>query len=161
MKTTKKILFITVSLALLVFTSDSCKNDIINQPSPVGPSSIATILDLTANPNVIVAGKRDRQTAEITATLTRYDGAPISDRTVLFEVVNKDGWREHLGYLDGELSMQPVATDADGTARTRYYGPLRNEIQTNIELFIRATVVWEGSQFIQDMTPLYIIRDSN
>jgi len=161
MKTNKKIFLITASLALLLFTFDSCKKDIIDQPSPLGPSSIAIILDLNANPNVIVAGRLDRQTVEITATLTRFDGAPISDRTVLFEVVNKDGRREDLGYLEGELSMQTVATDAGGTARTHYYGPLKKEIRTNTDLYIRATVAWEGSQFIQDMIQLYIIRDSN
>jgi hypothetical protein len=161
MKTNKKIFLITASLALLLFTFDSCKKDIIDQPSPLGPSSIAIILDLNANPNVIVAGRLDRQTVEITATLTRFDGVPISDRTVLFEVVNKDGRREDLGYLEGELSMQTVATDAGGTARTHYYGPLKKEIRTNTDLYIRATVAWEGSQFIQDMIQLYIIRDSN
>jgi hypothetical protein len=161
MKTNKKIFLITASLALLLFTFDSCKKDIIDQPSPLGPSSIAIILDLNANPNVIVAGRLDRQTVEITATLTRFDRVPISDRTVLFEVVNKDGRREDLGYLEGELSMQTVATDAGGTARTHYYGPLKKEIRTNTDLYIRATVAWEGSQFIQDMIQLYIIRDSN
>jgi hypothetical protein len=161
MKTNKKIFLIAVSLALLVFTLDTCKSDIVEQPSPLGPSTIAIILDLNANPNVIVAGQLDRQTVEITATVTRYDGAPISDRTVLFEVVNKDGRRVDLGYLDGELSMQTVATDADGTARTLYYGPLKKEIRSNTDLYIRATVSWEGSQFIQDTTQLYVIRDSD
>ena len=161
MKTNRKIFLITVSLALLVFTFDSCKKDIIEQPSPLGPSSIAIILNLNANPNVIVAGRLDRQTVEITATLARYDGAPISDRTVLFEIVNLNGRRVDLGYLEGELSMQTVATDADGTARTHYYGPLKKEISSNTDLYIRATVAWEGSYFIQDTTQLYVIRDSD
>jgi hypothetical protein len=161
MKINKKIFLITVSLALLAFTFDSCKKDIIEQPSPLGPSSIAIILDLNANPNVIVAGRLDRQTVEITATLKRYDGAPITDRTVLFEIVNLNGRRVDLGYLEGELSMQTVATDAGGTAQTHYYGPLKKEINSNTDLYIRATVAWEGSYFIQDMTQLYVIRDSD
>jgi hypothetical protein len=161
MKTTKKILFITVSLALLVFTFDSCKKDIIDQPSPLGPSTIATILDLNINPNVIVAGQLDRQTVEITATLTRYDGTPISGRTVLFEVVNANGKRVDIGYFDGKLSLQTVATDANGTAQTQYYGPLKNEIRADLDLYIRATVAWEGSQFILDTTLLYVVRDPN
>jgi len=162
MKTNRKIFLITVSLALLVFTFDSCKKDIIEQPSPLGPSSIAIILDLNANPNVIVAGRLDRQTVEITATLARYDRTPISDRTVLFEIVNVSGRRVDLGYLEGELSMQTVATDAGGTARTHYYGPLKKEMGVNnTDLYIRATVAWEGSYFIQDTTQLYVIRDSD
>jgi hypothetical protein len=161
MKKNTKIFLIMVSLALLVFTLESCKTDTVEQPSPLGPSSIAIILDLNANPNVIVAGKLDRQTVEITATLKKYDGNPISDRAILFEVVNIDGRRLNLGYLDGELSMQTVATDAGGTALTHYYGPLKKEIRSNTDLYIRATVVWEGEQFIQDTTQLYIIRDDN
>jgi len=162
MKRNTKIFLITVSLALLVFTLDSCKSDIVEQPSPLGPSSIAIILDLNANPNVIVAGRLDRQTVEITAMLTRYDGTPISDRSVLFEIVNVKGRRVDLGYLEGELSMQTVATDASGTAQTHYYGPLKKEIgANNTDLYIRATVAWEGSYHIQDTVQLYIIRDSD
>jgi hypothetical protein len=159
MKTNKKIFLITVSLALLVFTLDSCKSDIVEQPSPLGPSTIAIVLDLNIKPNVIVAGRLDRQTVEITATLTRYDGAPISDRTIFFEVVNKDGKRVDIGYFEGELSMQTVVTDADGTAWTYYYGPLKKEISADVDLYIRATVAWEGSQFINDTTLLSVVRD--
>jgi hypothetical protein len=157
MKTNKKPILIAVSLALLLFTFYSCKSSTVSEPSPLGPSSIAIILDLNANPNVIVAGKLDRQTVEITATVSRYDGAPISDRAVFFEILNKNGNRTGLGYFDGKESTQIVATDAGGTARTHYYGPLEGEISTNHDLYIRATVTWEGSQFIQDKTPLYII----
>ena len=158
MKTTKRILFITVCLALLLFTFDSCKKDIIDQPSPLGPSTVAVFLVLNANPNVIMAGLLNRQTAEITASLKKYDGTPISDKTVFFEVVDESGNRMNLGYFDGSLSMQTVVTDADGTARTHYYGPLKDEVTTEY-IYIRATVAWEGSQFISDITPLYVVRD--
>ena len=161
MKTNKKIFLITVSLALLLFTLNSCKRDIIDQPSPLGPSTISIILDLSASPNVIFAGLLDRQTAEITATLKMYDGAPLSDRTVFFEVVDSAGDRLELGYFDGNLAMRTVATDASGTAQTHYYGPLTDEVTADGYLYIRATVAWEGSQFITDMTPLYVVRDSD
>jgi hypothetical protein len=55
--------------------------------------------------------------------------------------------------------MQTLATDAGGTARTRYYGPLKTEINADVDLYIRATVAWEGSQFIYDTTLLYVVRD--
>jgi len=161
MKTNKKIFLITVSLALLLFTLDSCKRDVLEQPSPLGPSTISVILDLSANPNVIFTGLLDRQTAEITATLKRYDGAPLSDRTVFFEVVDSAGSRLDLGYFDGNLAMQSVTTDAGGTAQTHYYGPLTDELTADGYLYIRATVAWEGSQFITDTTPLYVVRDSD
>ena len=161
MKTNKKIFLITVCLALLIFTFGSCKSDVVDTPSPLGPSSISVILDLTANPNVIFAGLLDRQTTEVTASLTRYDGSPLSDKTVFFEVVDSAGTRMDLGYFDGNLSMQTVATDSSGMARTHYYGPLTDEVTADGYLYIRATVAWEGSQFITDLAPLFVVRDSD
>jgi len=161
MKINKKPVLIAVSLALILFTFYSCKSSTVNEPSPFGPSSIATILKLNASPNVLFAGLMDRQTAEVTATLKRYDGASLSGRTVFFEVVNSSGTRVNLGYFDQEVPVQTVATDADGTARTTYYGPLQKELTYDRHLYIRATVTWEGSQFIKDETTLWIIRDSN
>jgi len=161
MKTNKPIFSITVCLALALFALDSCKSDTVSEPSPLGPSSIGVVLDLTASPNVIVADQTHRQTADITATLTKYDGIPLSDRTVLFEVVNGSGRRVDVGYLGDELSMQAVATDSNGTAKTQYFGPLKSEVRGNTDVFIRATVVWDSSQHIQDSIPIYIIQDSN
>lgn len=159
MKTTKRFLFITVSLALLLFTFDSCKNDTIDQPSPLGPSTVAISLVLDASPNMIMAGLLNRQTAEITATLKKYDGTPISNRNVFFEIVDENGNRMNLGYFNGNVPMQTVTTDSNGTARTLYYGPLKDEITAEGYLYIQATVAWEGSQFISDITPLYVVRE--
>jgi hypothetical protein len=161
MKTKTKPVLIAVSLALILFTFWSCKQDTVNEPSPLGPASIATILKLTASPNVLFAGLMDRQTTDLTATLTQYTGAPLSDKTVFFEVVDSAGDRMDLGYFDGNLAMQSVVTDAGGTAQTHYHGPLTEEITDNGYVYIRATVAWNGSQFITDTAPLYIVRDSD
>lgn len=161
MKTNKKPILIAVSLALLLFTFYSCKRTTVNEPSPTGPSTIATILKLNASPNVLLAGLMDRQTTEITATLMRYDGAPLSGKTVFFEVVNEAGNRLDIGFFDGSMAIQTVVTDGGGTARTHYHSPLTEEIADNGYVHIRATVSWEGSQFISDMTALYIVRDSD
>jgi len=161
MKTRKMVFSISVCLALALFSLDSCKSDTVSEPSPLGPSSIGVVLDLTASPSIIVADQTHRQTADITATLAKYDGIPLSDRTVLFEVVNGSGRRVDVGYLGDELSLQAVATDSNGTAKTQYTGPLRSEVKGNTDVFIRATVVWDGTQHIQDSIQIYIIRDSN
>jgi hypothetical protein len=161
MRTNKKLILTAVSLAMVLFTFYSCKRTTVSEPSPLGPSSIATILKLEASPNVLFAGLMDRQTSEITASLKRYDGAPLSDKTVFFEVVDSSGNRLDLGYFDGNLAMQSMVTDAGGTARTYYHGPLTEEITDNGYVYIRATVAWEGSQFITDTAPLYIVRDSD
>lgn len=161
MKTKDKPIVMTVALALILFTFYSCQRTAIDEPSPLGPSTIATMLRLQASPNVIFAGLLDRQTTEITATLTRYDGSPLSDRTVFFEVVDNAGDRLELGYFDGNLAIQSIATDGGGNARTHYHGPLTEEIVDNGYVYIRATVAWDDSQFVTDTAPLYVIRDSD
>jgi hypothetical protein len=161
MKTKTKPVLIAVSLALILFTFWTCKKATVSEPSPLGPSSIATILKLTASPNVLFAGLMDRQTTELTATLMQYNGSPFSDKTVFFEVVDSSGNRMDLGYFDGNLAMQSVVTDAGGTAQTHYHGPLTEEIADNGYVYIRATVAWDGSQIIADTTPLYVVRDSD
>jgi hypothetical protein len=161
MKTKTKPVLIAVSLALILFTFWTCKQSTVSEPSPLGPSSIATILKLTATPNVLFVGQLSRPTTDVVATLTQYSGAPLSGRTVFFEVVNSSGTRVDLGYFDQKVPVQTVTTDADGIARTTYYGPLWRELTHDRHLYIRATVSWEGSQFINDETTLWIIRDSN
>jgi hypothetical protein len=160
MKTKKTVFLIVVFSALALFTLNTCKSDTITEPSPLGPSSIGVILSLTAKPNVLLATEIERQTSDITATLKQYDGIPITGTTILFEVVNQAGKRMNLGYLEGEVSLLAVPTNSNGTAKTSYFGPLMKEIRSNTDIYIRATVVWEGSQYIQDATQLYIIRDS-
>lgn len=161
MKTNNKPILIAASVAVLLLTFYACQKSTIDEPSPTGPSSIATTLTLNASPNVIFAGLLDRQTSEITATLMRYDGSPLADKTVFFEVVDSAGTRMNLGYFDGNLAMQSIVTDGSGIARTHYYGPLTEEIADNGYLYVRATVAWDGSQLIADTAPLYVIRDSD
>ncbi|HUU38980.1 MAG TPA: hypothetical protein VMW46_12355 [Candidatus Desulfaltia sp.] len=155
MKTNKKPVLIAISLALILFALNSCKSDTISEPSPLGPSSIAVILNLTASPNAIIAGPYERQMATITATLKKYDGIPLAGQTVLFKI---DSPRGSLGYFEDKLDFLTKTTDANGTVQTSYYGPLYNELGREMTIYIRATVAWEGSQFISDKTPIYVIR---
>jgi len=158
MKKNTTVYFITALLALSPFLFNSCKTDTVSEPSPLGPSSIGVILGLTANPNVIVAGETNRQISTITAKLAKYDGIPLSGRTILFELLNSAGRRSSLGYLEGKVNMLSVVTDSSGLAQTQYYGPLKGDVRSNTDVYVRATVVWEGSQEIQDSIQLYIIR---
>ncbi|MGB7295680.1 MAG: hypothetical protein WBC70_08835 [Candidatus Aminicenantales bacterium] len=156
MNTNKKPILIAVSVALLLFVFYSCQKATIEEPSPLGPSTISIILDVNANPNVIVAGPLNRQTVELTAILKKFDGTPISGKTIFFEVLDTEYNRINIGHFDGNLAMQSIVTEGDGTARTHYYGPLTPEVPTDPYLIIRASVAWEGSQLIQDDTLLYI-----
>jgi hypothetical protein len=161
MKKDTKTFLIMVSLALLVFTFNSCQSDVVETPSPVGPSTIAVMLDVSASPNVIFATQKVRQEVQITASLKSFDGSPVSDRTVYFEINNSSGSILDLGYFDQNLSVQNVVTDAEGVARTTYYGPLKRELDHDRHVYIKGTVAWEGSQFIIDKATIWVILDTD
>lgn len=151
-----------VSLALMIFTFYACKRDAIEEPSPFGPSTFAILLNLSASPNVIFAGLTSRQISTITAILKKFDGTPLSGKTLYFEVVDSGGTRiENMGYFEGNISLQSKNTDGSGTAKLNYYGPLSDEIAANGTVYIKATAAWEGSEFIIETAPLYIIRDAD
>jgi len=161
MNKNKTLILITLSLVLSIFIFTTCKRDAIEEPSPLGPSTYAILLSLEANPNVLFAGLSSRQMTTITATLKKYDGTPLSDKTIYFEVVDANGGRLDLGYFEGSGALQSKNTDGSGTVRVNYYGPLSPEITANGSIYIRGTVSWEGSQFIMETAPLLIIRDAD
>jgi hypothetical protein len=162
MNKNKTLILITLSLVLSIFIFTTCKRDAIEEPSPIGPSSFAVLLYLNASPNVIFAGFTSRQMATITATLKKYDGTPFAGKTLYFEVVDSAGDRiENIGYFEGNTSLQSKNTDGSGIVTLNYYGPLSDEITANGTIYIKATAAWEGSQFIYETAPLYIIRDAD
>jgi len=162
MKTNKTAITIAALLGLALLASVSCKRDAVSQPSsPVGPSSIGVMMSVEANPNVITAGISQRQMTTITATLKKYDGAGQANRTVLFEVVDASLNRIDVGYFEGSSSVVSKTTDSGGTVRANYFGPLSAEIPGNdTSIFVRAVAAWEGSQFINDTTEIFLVRDS-
>ncbi len=155
MKRNNKVFVIGVSLALALFALDSCKSSTVTEPSPVGPSSIAVILNLTASPNVMFAGHYVRETATITATLRKYDGIPLAGYNILFTIESARG---SLGYFEDEMNSLTATTDADGSIQLTYYGPLYDELARGMYLDIKAAVAWEGSQYIYGSAPIQIIR---
>jgi len=161
MKTHKTFILLAIVLVLSVFTFYSCKRDAVEEPSPLGPSTFAIVLNLNASPNVLFAGQDQRQMSAVTATLKKFDGSAISNRTVYFEVVDGTGTRLDLGYFEGDLAIHSQNTDGSGTVRVNYYGPLSEEIAADGTIYIKATVAWEGSQFISDSTALYLVRDAD
>jgi hypothetical protein len=161
MKTHKTFVLLAIVLVFGVFTLNSCKRNAVEEPSPLGPSTFAIILNLNASPNVLFAGIQERQMSAVTATLKKYDGSALSNRTVFFEVVDSAGTRLDLGYFEGDMAIHSRSTDGNGTARVNYYGPLSEEVAANGMIYIRATVAYEGAQFLSDLTPVYVIRDAD
>jgi hypothetical protein len=154
----KKFLIIATAL-VLVLGATACKRHDVNQPSPVGPSTLATVLKVSANPNVIIAGSQHAGTT-ISATLRRFDGTPIADRTVTFEVCDTLGNQVDLGYFEGHDSVVTRQTDGGGNITLAYFGPLSSDIAASTLVNIWATAAAEGDVSVQDFTPVNIILDS-
>lgn len=154
----KKILIIVTALALALGAA-ACKRNEVEPPSPLGPSTLATVLKVSANPNVITAGSQHAGTT-ITASLRRFDGTPIAGRTVTFEVCDSAGNQIDVGFFEGHETVLTRQTDSGGNIYLTYYGPLSSDIASNTVINIWATAAAEGDETIQDYTPVNIILDS-
>ncbi|MFO7866737.1 MAG: hypothetical protein R6V02_08000 [Candidatus Aminicenantes bacterium] len=162
---TKIYILMVVILGLSSGLFNACTRSQIEEPSPLGPSTLAVLLDINSYPNVIFAGK-SRQGVQITADLKKYDGVPISNQTVTFEIRDEFGSRLFTGFFEDNQSVVTKTTDGSGRATVTYYGPLAQEIfvanqgyTEDKQVYIYALVGWEGNEFIVDYTPVYIISD--
>jgi hypothetical protein len=155
--TTKRILITTFILALLL-TFASCARHDVSDPSPVGPSTFATVLKVSASPNVIMASA-ERDETMITASLRKYDGTPLAGRTIIFEIGDAARNKIALGFFQGNEYVKSVVTDSSGQAVVKYYGPSWAELATNATVYIWASVALEGSEFISDFSMVDVIGD--
>jgi hypothetical protein len=126
----------------------------------VGPSSFSVLLKLSASPNVLFAptrGQRDRSI--ISASLKRFDGTPLADRTVYFEICDSYHLRVSIGYFEGDHRVISGQTDAGGNIKVVYYGPLRVELAASTSVFIWAKAASEGNEFIEDFARVDIFSN--
>ncbi len=149
---------ITISLlffCMLIITS--CTRSGVEEPSPLGPSTISVIFEVSANPNILTAGS-SRQSSIITATLKKYDGTPYPGKTVLFDIRNAQGQKIYEGFFvsDDQYTATRV-TNSQGMAKVKYYGPNAKEISTEMNIYIYALIPWEGQEFLISRAPIYII----
>ena len=154
----KKILILIVSFSLLLIISTSCQRDTIEEPSPVGPSTLAVLLKVSTSTNVLFAGT-NRQTATITAVLQKYDGTPMAGYTIYFELRDDQGFPVYLGYFGDNQSTASTTTNSSGEASVVYYGPLAEELTTNTQIYIQAIVAGTGKEYIVEKVPVYLIRN--
>ena len=154
----KKILILIVSFSLLLIISTSCQRDTIEEPSPVGPSTLAVLLKVSTSTNVLFAGT-NRQTATITAVLQKYDGTPMAGYTIYFELRDDQGFPVYLGYFGDNQSTTSTTTNSSGEASVVYYGPLAEELTTNTQIYIQAIVAGTGKEYIVEKVPVYLIRN--
>ncbi len=155
----KKTAFWFIILVLVLSIGSACKRNDISPPEPFAPSSLTTLLRLTASPNAIFASKTTRGMSTITAKLSKYNGDPLSNRTIYFEVVDAYGQPVSIGFFEGNASVVARTTDANGIARINYYGPLSLEVTENVTILVRATVAWEGVESISEVAPVTVITE--
>ncbi len=162
MKTNKVFVFFMVTVLMLGLTA-SCKRDGITEPEVSGPSSFATLLKLETNRNAIFAGNTQlgavRDVVNITAKLNKYDGTPVANRTVFFEIANTAGQKLSVGYFDGGYPIKSASTDSSGTIRLNYFGPFAEEISSDTQVNIWATVSWLNNEMISEHAPVVVIKD--
>lgn len=160
MKTIKHIAISGLVLVLLLGTLPACKRSQSEPPDPLGPSSLGIVLNLTSSNNALFAGTQ-RQSTTISGVLKKFDGTPISGKTVYFQVGDAAGNKllTPPGFFDGNQTVSSRVTDSAGNVSVNYHGPLSYEIADNTDIFIWATVAWEGAQNIHASTPIQIVRD--
>lgn len=154
---TKRALTFALGLVLLL-ASFACTRHDVGTPSPVGPSSFSVLLKLSASPNVIASGSH-RQGTTITATLKRFDGTPLVDRTIYFEICKANHSRVNIGYFEGMTRFLSRLTDSGGNITLVYYGPLSSEIKASTSVFIWGRAASEGNEFIEDFAQVNIVKD--
>lgn len=161
----KLYILMCVMLGFTISFFSACTRSQVEEPSPVGPSTLSILLDVNSYPNVISAGE-SRQSVQITADLKKFDGVPLSNQTITFEIRDELGSRLYVGFFEDNQSIVTKSTDGSGRATVTYHGPLAQEIfvanngQTaDKQVYIYAFVGWEDNEFIADYAPVYIISD--
>jgi hypothetical protein len=149
---------IIFSLGLLLICFSSCTREELESPSPFGPAGFAIIIEMSANPNVLLAGNI-RQTSILTTKVTTSEGEPLANRTLIFKMTDWWGNATDVGYFEGYETIKTGITNQDGVVSLTYYGPLKDEIRRDESVYFWATLVHYGREVIQENTSIVIRRD--
>lgn len=153
----KKDLVITATLVFFVIMiMGSCTRSQLDEPSPLGPSTVSTIFKVTASPNVLTAGP-SRQSSMITASLKKYNDTPLPGKTIHFDIRNSLGQKIYDGFFPNNKHTVTRVTDSQGIAKVKYYGPNAREISSEREIYIYAFVAWEGQEYLIARASIYVI----
>jgi len=147
-------------LGFLLICFSSCSREELETPSPFGPAGFAILVEMSANPNVLVAGNK-RQTSIVTTTVTSSDGEPLANRKLVFEVRD---WRNNrttdLGYFAGYQGVITAITNSNGVISLVFYGPLKNDLSSERKtVYVWATLVHHGREVIVEVTSIALIRE--
>ena len=147
-------------IVFVLISVNACKRLGITEPGPLGPSTFSILLKVSASPNVLFAGET-RESTTIKATLTRFDGTALAGYTIYLHVRDTAGLRANIGYFEGNQSQAAQTTDQNGSIEVKYHGPITGEISGDVQLYIFAMVDWQGTEYLSEYVPLFILRDVN
>lgn len=175
MKLKHSLLIFLLAVSLVSFYS--CRNK-VDEPSPTGPSTFSILMIASASPNVLIArdnGARD--TSNISVTLTTFQGVPLANETIIFDVYDMtlENTLENYGYFEGNQSVVAKATDSNGRVSVTYYGPVFEEIVSYWEgitippetplayppetVHIRASLAWQGKEMISEYAQIQVVSE--
>lgn len=155
-----KRLACVLSMVLVLISVGACKRTGILDPSPLGPSTYSLLLDLSVSPNVIFAGET-RESTTIKATLKKFDGSALSGYSIFLYITDITGLRANVGYFDGNQSQASRTTDQNGSIEIKYHGPVSGELTGDMQLYVFAVVDWQGTDYMTQNVPLFVLRDVN
>lgn len=155
----KRKIWIPCFVLLFAATFSSCKRLGITEPDAFGPSTFAMLLNVSLSPNVIFAGL-NRESTTIQIDVKKYDGTPVSGQQINVQVRNAAGERVAIGYFEGNQTAVAKTTNANGVISLIYYGPLAGELVGDSQLYIHAIIDWQGTDYISEYAPLYIVRNA-
>ncbi len=148
---------IVMAFALVFAFTASCRKE-VKEPSPVGPSTFAEVLKVSANPNVIGAGN-SRKTTNIIANFQKL-GAGVEGKTIYFEIADATGTKlsPSVGFFEGQQAVASGVTDGGGNVSMTYFGPLSTEVAADDQtVYIWAKTALLGNDFVFDNTPVHIV----
>lgn len=177
MKLKHSLLIFLLVVSLVSFYS--CRNK-VDQPAPTGPSTFSILMIASASPNVLIArdsGARD--TSNISVTLTTFQGTPLANETIIFDVydITFTNVLENYGYFEGNQSVVAKTTDSNGRVSVTYFGPVFEEIVKYWDdtpsgdpnpqpyppemVHIRASLAWQGKEMISEYAPIQVVSELN
>jgi PKD repeat protein len=109
-----------------------CSLDKKEIPALVGPAETAISVNLTAQPDVIVADGHSSVSAQ--ATLRNTAGQPIAGQAIFFALTNQDGLFADIGTLNTTTAV----TNGNGIAQVIYTSPQRSDFTANQRVMIAA-----------------------
>jgi len=145
----KRTIGLTILLAAGLALGPACKRDTVTEASPVGPSTIYQTFNLTVSTDVIMAGAT-RTPVQVKA-IVKQGNAPVMNDIVYFSITSGPG------FFSDFTTRVAVTTDENGAATVTYLGPLKSEIASDVNVYLRAQLQTDQIDPIYKDTWIHIL----